>query len=293
MHNNHSLNNSMPVWRGWVAAIRLKTLPAVLAPVILGQFLAWQAASQFSWFLASVILCCALLLQIGVNLANDVFDFEAGIDRQDRLGPARAAQSGWLTVRQLHCGLIVVLSLAILLGLVLVVYGGWLFLLLGCLSVLAALAYSGGPFPLASHALGEVAVFLFFGLLAVVGGFYLQQPEIRTSVWGYGAAMGALTAAIMLVNNIRDVSSDRAAGKHTLVVIIGSRFGRLLYGVLLVSASLWHLQFSVSAILLCLISAVLWGYLYHRDRVALNRQLAQTAMFCLLYSLVVVADHWI
>ncbi|WP_420591285.1 1,4-dihydroxy-2-naphthoate octaprenyltransferase [Bacterioplanoides sp.] len=293
MHNNQPLNDQMPAWRGWIAAIRLKTLPAVLAPVILGQFLAWQAASQFSWFLAAVISGCALLLQIGVNLANDVFDFEAGVDGLDRLGPARAAQSGWLTVQQLRRGLILVLSLASLLGLVLVAYGGWLFLLLGSLSILAALAYSAGPFPLASHALGEVTVFLFFGLLAVVGGFYLQHPEISDSVWGYGAAMGALTAAIMLVNNIRDVSSDRAAGKHTLIVIIGTDWGRVFYGLLLFSASLWHLQFSLSAIFLCLISAALWRKLYRREGVALNQQLAQTAVFCLIYSLVVVADHWI
>ena len=142
----------------WWLALRPRTLPAVMAPVLTGQWLAAQQGG-FDGSLALLILLCALSLQLAVNLANDVFDFRSGVDRGERLGPARAAQQGWLSERQLFLGVGVALLAAALSGIWLVVVGGWWFLLLGVLSIVAALAYSGGPFPLASNGLGELTVF--------------------------------------------------------------------------------------------------------------------------------------
>lgn len=287
---------TIPLWQAWGLAIRIKTLPAVIAPIILSQFLAWEAQERFSWLIALTIFICALLLQIAVNLANDVFDYESGVDSAARLGPPRATQSGWLSPVQMKFGLALVLSLACMTGLVLVYWGGWLYLLLGLLSVLAALAYSGGPYPLASNALGEVTVFLFFGLLAVAGGFHLQTGKVTCYVASMAVCMGSMTAAIMLVNNLRDFYTDSAAGKHTLVVQIGQRYTRVLYLCLLLPPVAWLAIAGVSWILvapLSMIALLLIAAIYVRKGSALNHQLAQTALFCLIYSLVVVTDHWL
>lgn len=287
------MNPNISNKKAWLLASRPKTLPAVIAPILLGQFLAWQGSDVFSWLLALVILACALSLQVAVNLANDVFDAEAGVDRADRLGPARAVQSGWLTREQMKQGLKRVLMCSLFTGLILVWIGGGWYLLLGVLSILAALAYSAGPFPLASNALGELAVFLFFGLLAVVGSFHLQQADLSLSVWLYGTSLGLLTAGIMLVNNIRDRSSDERAAKFTLVVRLGLYNSRLLYGACLLLPCLWQIsQGSWLAWLLLLPALLLWRSIYRRDGRQLNKQLAQTALFCLFYTLVVVADQW-
>lgn len=280
--------------QAWLLAARPKTLPAVIAPVLAGQWLAWNAAADnFSFLLAAMVLLCALLLQVAVNLANDVFDFHHGVDQAGRLGPARAAQSGWLTSQQLIAGLRLILLLAAATGLYLVWQGGWWYLLLGGLSLLAALAYSAGPFPLASNALGEVTVFLFFGLLAVAGGYALHQLTPDWQVWLTAAAFGCLTAAIMLVNNIRDRRSDAQAGKHTLVILLGVGASRVLYVVLLALPGIWLCdQSGFGGLVVLLVALLLARGIFYRDGAALNRQLAQSALFCLLYAAVFVAGQW-
>jgi 1,4-dihydroxy-2-naphthoate polyprenyltransferase len=272
----------------WLLAARPKTLPAALAPVLLSQSMA-LSAPQFSLTLALVILLCALSLQIAVNLANDLFDFQSGVDDPDRLGPARAALSGWLSLNELRSGLALALLMATLSGAWLVLQGGWPFALLGIASILAALAYSAGPFPLASNALGEFTVFLFFGLLAVAGSYYLQQPQLDSRVWIAACQMGSLTAAIMLVNNIRDITTDSRAGKRTLAVLLGPATSRLLYALLVLlpfALLLSNAETRLSLAWLAIVPAILLvRLLYQRQGRILNRQLAQTALLCMGFAL--------
>lgn len=299
-------------WKVWWRAMRPKTLPAALAPVLLGQTLAWAHAHAglgwFDWPLAGMILLCAVLLQVAVNFANDVFDYQAGVDGAGRLGPKRVVAQGWLKPWQLKLGLVVVLALALVCGSYLVWYGGWLYLGLGVASLLALLAYSAGPWPLASHALGEATVFVFFGLVAVAGGYHLQQGQLPAVVWVAATQMGLLTAAIMLVNNVRDLSSDAAAGKHTLAVKLGELRAEGLYRwLLLVPVALqwlvveWTLPDGDLTLAQRLLSTGLWvwvvaqavrlSYLIAvRRGTSLNTQLAQTAALTLAFAVAAAVE---
>ncbi len=215
----------------WWQAARPKTLPASIAPLILGNATALEHPA-FSWVIAFASLCCAILLQIGVNLANDYFDFKHGVDSSKRLGPVRVTQAGLVSSAQIQKAMILVLMLAAVVGAGLVWRGGSIILLLGVASLVAAVAYSGGPYPLASHGLGELVVFLFFGLVAVGGSAYLQAGEISTETLLYGVIAGLPIAGIMLVNNTRDRATDAPAGKITLSVRFGEHFSLGLYRAL-------------------------------------------------------------
>lgn len=274
--------------QAWLLAARPKTLPAALAPVVLSQSMAY-ASGVFSLSLAAVILACALGLQIAVNIANDLFDFHRGVDSGERLGPARAAQSGWLNSREMSGGLILVLALTIVTGSWLVMQGGWPFLLLGIASVVALLAYSGGPWPLSENGLGELAVFLFFGLLAVCGSYYLQCRALPAEVWLAGVQMGLLTAAIMQVNNLRDRLSDQRSGRFTLAIALGEQGSRWLYAALLLLPFLALPVRSLGWVALPA-TAVLVFLIHRRTGRELNKQLAQTALFCLLFALLRALD---
>ncbi|WP_299811202.1 1,4-dihydroxy-2-naphthoate polyprenyltransferase [uncultured Shewanella sp.] len=212
----------------WILAIRPRTLPAAIGPLLVGNVLALQL-EQFSLFIAAVSMLCALLLQIAVNLANDYFDFKSGVDTEERLGPVRVTQSGMLTPTAVRNAMILCLVLALLVGSFLIYHGGLPIAFLAAAAVLGALGYSGGPYPLASHGLGEVAAFVFFGLVAVVGSYFLQAGETATNAWLLGSAIGFLNAAIMLVNNTRDMETDIKAGKKTLAVRIGLEQSRIFY----------------------------------------------------------------
>ncbi len=177
-------------------------------------------------------MLCALLLQIAVNLANDYFDFKSGIDTEERLGPVRVTQSGLLDPSKVRNAMIACLLLALLVGSLLIYHGGWPIAILAAASILGALGYSGGPYPLASHGLGEVAAFIFFGLVAVVGSYYLQAHDTSVAAWILGSAIGLFNAAVMLVNNTRDIPTDAKAGKRTLAVKIGEGQARVLYQAL-------------------------------------------------------------
>ncbi len=204
----------------WILAIRPKTLPAAASSVIVGTALAWHDGG-LSLGPALAALVIALLLQIGSNLANDVYDDERGADTADRLGPTRVTHSGLLTRTQVKTGMKVVLGLAFVLGLYLTWMRGPLVLVIGVAAIIAAVAYTGGPYPLGYHGLGEVFVFLFFGLAAVVGTYWVQTGTTTPLVWLMAVPPGLIITAILVVNNLRDIEQDRVAGKHTIAVRIG------------------------------------------------------------------------
>lgn len=274
----------------WWLAIRPKTLLASIGPVLLATALASkQVEINYAIFVAT--LCCALMLQISVNLANDLFDGLSGVDNEHRVGPIRALHSGVASVTQLKMALIISTGAAVTFGCYLIFQGGLPFLALGLLSILGVYSYSAGPFPLASHALGEVAVFIFFGLIAVIGSFYLQIASLNASIIGYACVVGLLNAALMLVNNIRDIHSDRHAGKFTLAVKLGDTKSRALYKWLIllafsihVLASLPNLVVQLAPLFFCLL--LLPNLLKGINQFTgskLNEQLANTAKFGFLY----------
>jgi 1,4-dihydroxy-2-naphthoate octaprenyltransferase len=178
-------------------------------------------------------LLVALLLQVAANFANDLSDFRRGADTEARVGPLRVAAAGLVTERQLEIAIAVVLVLAALVGLWLATIGGWVLIALGAVAMIAALAYTGGPFPYGYRALGEVFVFVFFGLVAVVGTAYLQALRIDAVFLAAAIPPGLLITAILVVNNLRDIETDAAAGKRTLAVVIGKRRTQAEYGALL------------------------------------------------------------
>lgn len=223
--------NSSALHRWWLA-IRPKTLPAAAASVIVGVALAWRDG-RFSFGPAVAALVVALLLQIGSNFANDVYDDERGADTADRLGPVRVTQSGLLSRRQVKRGLVFVFALALAIGIYLVFLRGAMVIVIGVAAIIAAVAYTGGPYPLGYHGLGEVFVFLFFGLTAVVGTYWLQTGTTTLLTWLLATAIGAIITAIIVVNDLRDIDQDRAANKRTVTVRIGVRATRVEYGVLM------------------------------------------------------------
>lgn len=268
--------------------IRPKTLPASIAPICVSQTLALPF-SQFDALLALCIFLCALFLQISVNLANDVSDFTNGVDNQNRLGPKRASLEGWFSHKQMRIALGLSLLLSLIFGIPLVLSASNIYFLLGALSLLSVLAYSSGPYPLASHGLGEVFVFIFFGLVAVIGGFCLHGIKAMPMVYICAIQMGCLSSAIMLVNNIRDRYTDKDAQKRTLVVLLGVDYARRLY-VLLLLVPFVLLLLMPKLILAWLglpMALYLFFYIYKRDAKALNKQLSQTAALCLVFALLV------
>jgi 1,4-dihydroxy-2-naphthoate polyprenyltransferase len=217
---------------GWLVAIRPQTLTVGAAPVAVGTAVAHHTGG-FSLLPAVLALVGALLLQIASNIANDVYDFRKGADTEDRLGPPRAAASGLLTERELMAGLVLVLALAFAVGVGLTALAGWPILAIGIAGMVSAVAYTGGPYPLGYHGLGDVFVFAFFGLAAVAGTTFAQ-----TGVWDpvaltLGAALGAFGAGVLTVNNVRDLDTDRQVGKRTLAVRLGRSRARAYYATLM------------------------------------------------------------
>jgi 1,4-dihydroxy-2-naphthoate octaprenyltransferase len=225
-----------PALRTWLLAIRPATLPAAASGVVVGLGAALAVGTPFRADTALACLAVALLLQVLANLANDLSDFRRGADTPDRAGPTRVAASGLVSERRLEAAIAVVIGLAGLVGLWLVVVGGPVLLALGGLAIVAALAYTGGPFPYGYRALGEVFVFVFFGLVAVVGTAYLQALRLEPLFVIAAVPPGALITAILVVNNLRDIPTDAAAGKRTLAVILGRTATATEYVLLLAAA---------------------------------------------------------
>ncbi|WP_298445299.1 1,4-dihydroxy-2-naphthoate polyprenyltransferase [uncultured Ferrimonas sp.] len=277
----------------WLLAIRPRTLPAAIGPLLLGNVLA-LVDGTFSALVGACSMLCGVLLQIGVNLANDYFDFKSGVDTDERLGPVRVTQSGLLSPTAVRNGMVLSLLLAIAVGLYLIYVGGAVVAGLAVFAVLGALCYSGGPYPLASHGLGEVAAFVFFGLVAVVGSYYTQVQDTTVTVWLLASTMGLFNSAIMLVNNTRDISTDSKAGKRTLAVRLGQQQSRLLYSTLLALPYLTIMlmfllgQLPGLVVLLGFISVpmarVLAKEFVQTEGAALNPLLGRTAKLTMVYS---------
>lgn len=278
----------------WVMAIRPQTLPVSIGPVLVGTAVAIvEGGAHFGAALAAGI--GALCLQIGSNFANDVFDFEKGADTEERIGPPRASQLGLLTPAQLKRGMFVVFTLATLAGLYLTTVAGPVILAVGAISILAAIAYTGGPYPLGYHGLGDIAVFLFFGVVAVVGTTFVQTGTLPTLAWLCAIPVGAFATAILVVNNLRDVDTDTVAGKRTLAVRLGRSGARaewafLVWGAMLFPVGLW-LAIGLSPWVLlpfaCLPRVVrIFGVVQTSEAgPALNGALAATAQTGFLFSL--------
>lgn len=222
--------------RIWWHAARPNTLPAALAGVVVGLGVAYGSGAAFRPDTAIGCVLVALLLQVVANFANDLSDFRRGADTPDRKGPVRVAAAGLVTPRQLEAAIAVTIGLAGIVGLWLAYVGGPVLIGLGMLAVVAALAYTGGPWPYGYRGLGEVFVFLFFGLVAVVGTAYLQAGRVDAVFVAAAIPVGSLTTAILVVNNLRDIPTDRAAGKRTLAVTFGERWTQGEYAVLVVAA---------------------------------------------------------
>jgi 1,4-dihydroxy-2-naphthoate octaprenyltransferase len=219
----------------WVLAARPATLPAAVAPVLVGSALA-AGDDVFRLDAFVVILFAALAIQVGVNFANDLADARSGADTEARVGPQRAVASGLLTPTQMQRGIALAFGLAAVAGLYLIWLGGWVIAVIGVASIVAALAYTAGPIPYGYFGLGEVFVFVFFGLAATVGTRYVYDRTAPAEAWWAAVAMGLLASAILVANNVRDVHTDAAAGKRTLAVMIGDDAGRRLYAVMVAGA---------------------------------------------------------
>ena len=220
--------------RVWVLAARPATLPAALSGVVVGIGAALGVGGSFRVDTALGCIAVALLLQVVANFANDLSDFRRGADTPDRSGPTRVTAAGLVTERQLELAIALTIGIAGVIGLWLAYVGGPVLLALGVLAVVAALAYTGGPWPYGYRALGEVFVFIFFGLVAVIGTAYLQVLRLEPLFVAASIPAGALITAILVVNNLRDIPTDRAAGKRTLAVMIGVRGTLIEYALLLV-----------------------------------------------------------
>lgn len=219
----------------WVLAARPATLAVSLAPVAVGAAIA-ISTGVVQWLAVAAAAWGAIWIQIGANFANDVFDYEKGADDETRLGPPRAAQLGLLTPKAMRWGMAVSFALAFLAGLYLTAVAGWVIVAIGLASILSAIAYTGGPYPLGYNGLGDVFVFVFFGLVAVAGTVWVGCGQLPVVTWLAASAVGALATCVLVVNNVRDFPTDRACGKRTLVVRFGRRFGVVEYACLVVAA---------------------------------------------------------
>jgi len=292
---DHSLTvTSSNRLRTWLHAARPATLPAAVVPVLVGTA-AGIIEAPFRPLPFGAALVAALLIQIGTNFANDLFDFRKGADTAERLGPVRVTQSGLISPEQVKLATYLTFGAAMLVGLYLVAVGGWPILVIGLLSVVCGIAYTGGPWPLGYHGLGDLFVFLFFGVIAVAGSAFLQTGALSGLALVASVPVGLLVTNILVVNNLRDIGTDRVAGKRTLAVRIGERATRAQYllftvGAYLVPLILWLAGVASAWVLLTWLTLPLgmslargvWGRLAGR---ALNPVLKRTGQLHLLFGL--------
>ena len=219
----------------WIAAARLRTLPAAVVPVAVGTAVA-RACGDVAWCPALAALGGSLAIQIGTNFANDVFDAEKGADTPDRIGPLRAVSAGLISARAMKVAMVIAFAVASLFGLYLLAHGGWPIAAIGIASIISGIAYTGGPWPLGYHGLGDLFVLVFFGFVAVCGTVYVQLGWVPPLAWWAAVPVGALATAILVVNNVRDRNTDTRAGKRTLAVRFGRPVALIEYMLLLLAA---------------------------------------------------------
>ena len=217
--------------RAWFLACRPKTLSVSLSPVLVGTAIAWHDSGRVLWLPLLAAALGAALIQVGTNLFNDVGDFRRGADTPDRLGPKRATAEGWLGAGAVEAAAWLAFVLAFVCGIYLVAHGGWPIVIIGLASLAAGWAYTGGPAPIAYRPLGEIFVFIFFGLVAVGGSYYLQTLALGSSALIAGSLIGIHAAAVITVNNYRDLDGDARSGKNTLAVIMGRPATQRVYQV--------------------------------------------------------------
>jgi len=296
-----SEQNTPSYWQRWVLAIRPKTLPAAAAGVVTGTALAWHD-SAFAFGPALAALFAALLLQIGSNLANDVYDYESGADAKRQHGPLRVTQSGMLTPGQVKAGMGVIFGLATLLGLYLAFEAGWVIIWIGVAAIISAVAYTGGPFPLGYYGLGDLFVFIFFGVAAVAGTYFVQAGTVSALAWWMSVPIGLLITNILVVNNLRDIVTDREAGKHTLAVRLGERGTRIEYVILQIISYgmllplIWFGSLPWTTALLVLSIPLAWRttrIVLTQSGAVLNAALAGSGQLALVYSLLFFLGLWL
>ena len=224
--------------KSWILAARPKTLSAASAPVIVAAALAWRDRHAIEWIYALCALFGALFIQIATNLINDALDFKKGADTQERLGPLRVTQAGLLNPEHVLRGGYVCLFIAALFGIPLIAHAGWPLIIIGLASMLMAYAYTGGPYPLAYHGLGELFVMIFFGIVAVGGTYYVLTLQYAIDAFLCGIGIGSLAVVILAINNLRDLAGDRASNKKTIATRIGERGARIEIVVFVVLAFL-------------------------------------------------------
>jgi 1,4-dihydroxy-2-naphthoate octaprenyltransferase len=283
--------------RIWIMAARLRTLPAAVAPVLVGTALAWTDRDlRVGGFVAALV--GAIFIQVGTNLSNDYSDARRGADTEERLGPVRVTAGGLVPPRQVLVATYASFGAAVLCGVYLVYLAGPILLAIGAASILAGVLYTGGPRPYGYEGLGEVFVFAFFGIVAVSGSYYVQAEEVTWEAFVLAVPVGLLASSILVVNNVRDIESDRRAGKQTLAVRLGRERARTLYALMVygafVSAPAPWVAGELSAWLLLPLVLLPAGFALtrivrdHADGPTLNLALARTGMlqlgFCVLLS---------
>jgi 1,4-dihydroxy-2-naphthoate octaprenyltransferase len=285
----------------WILASRPKTLWAAISPVIIGTAMAY-GDGKVHWLAAMCAAFGAIFIQIGTNFANDYFDFKHGADHKGRLGPVRVTQAGLVKPQTMKYAIILVFSLAVLVGLYLIWRGGWPVIIIGILSILFGILYTAGPYPLGYNGLGDIFVLIFFGIIAVAGTYYVQALQINMLILLAGLSPGLFSMAILTVNNLRDIHTDKKAGKKTLAVRFGENFAR------------W--EYLASVLVACLIPIILYfitsSHFYalgasmvflmaippiktvfeQKPGIIFNQVLATTGRLLLLYSLI-FAIGWI
>jgi 1,4-dihydroxy-2-naphthoate octaprenyltransferase len=279
--------------QSWILASRPKTLLASVVPVVTGTALA-ISEKEFVLLYSIIALLCSILIQIGTNYVNDLYDFLKGADNEKRKGPERVLASGWITVTEMKIASVLVFLTSFILGLYLVYVSGTVVLIIGVLSIIAGIAYTAGPFPLAYNGLGDIFVFLFFGLVGTMGTYYVQAHNFSVLSFIASLPVGALITNILVVNNYRDIEEDRSANKYTLAVILGKRFTKVEY------ISFILISFLVPIILFFGFNFHYWIFLpylsipiainlvrmlFQSDGKELNKTLELTARFSALFGL--------
>ncbi len=280
----------------WIAGARPKTLPAAIAPVLVGTAFAGYNASLFNTFLALVV---ALGLQIGVNYANDYSDGIKGTD-DNRVGPMRLVGSGAATPEAVKKAAFISFGIAALAGIYISANSSWLLLIVGALALLAAWTYTGGPKPYGYMALGEVSVFIFFGVVATVGTYFIHVDSVSREVVLVSFAMGAIACAILVLNNLRDLEKDAAANKRTLAVVMGDQSTRDLYKwlmffamVIAVALSFFSFYYLLGLIALPLVAKSVRAVSNGASGPALIQLLANTGRIQIIYAVALSLAAWL
>lgn len=274
----------------WILAARPKTLPTSIAAVLLAAAFAWLN-STLNIYVSTICILFALTAQIAANFANDYYDYIKGGDNETRVGPRRAVASGAIKPKTMLMATVVAVVISVILGSLLIPIGGWSLVILGIIIVIFAMWYSAGRYALSRIGLGEVTVFIFFGLIPVCATYWLQGGDIPTNTIIGGCAMGLLSANILLVNNYRDVKNDAASGKRTIIVILGRRFAIITYllnGFAASAIMFYQSQSTTSALLFLAIHISTWVGLTKHNGAELNRFIGRTALNQLLYVIIFI-----